>query len=98
MYLLMMLVLSVGETLGTSIQVVGHGYVEFSKDLLPHQRRNVAEVISVTITTNEPSGLFFWQGQPPGIEKGKDYLALALNDGYVEFRYAFMDVCIYESI
>ncbi|BFZ23346.1 hypothetical protein BsWGS_26385 [Bradybaena similaris] len=75
------------EPLGTSIEVVGHGYVEFSKDLLPHQRRNTAEVISVTITTNQPSGLFFWQGQTAGSQMGKDYLALALSDGYVEFRY-----------
>lgn len=77
---------STGETLGTSIELIGHGYVEFSKDLLSHQRRSSAEVISLNISTTESNGLIFWQGQRPGEQGGKDYLALALNEGYVEFR------------
>uniref|UniRef100_A0A0B7ATX1 Basement membrane-specific heparan sulfate proteoglycan core protein n=1 Tax=Arion vulgaris TaxID=1028688 RepID=A0A0B7ATX1_9EUPU len=75
------------EPLGNSVEVIGHGYIEFNKDLLPHRQRNTVEAISVTISTTEPNGLFFWQGQQAGNQEGKDYLALAVKDGYVEFSY-----------
>lgn len=77
-------------SLGTGVNFAGDGYVEFHKDLFPHQRRRNVEVITLIIQTTVPNGLFFWQGQQPGEQKGKDYLALALNDGYVEFGYEFL--------
>ncbi|CAG5125030.1 unnamed protein product, partial [Candidula unifasciata] len=71
----------------TNISVNGNGYVEFNKDVFPHARRRTPEVISFTITTTSSDGLFFWQGQHPGEQKSKDYLALALKNGFVEFGF-----------
>uniref|UniRef100_A0A0B7AVZ7 Basement membrane-specific heparan sulfate proteoglycan core protein n=1 Tax=Arion vulgaris TaxID=1028688 RepID=A0A0B7AVZ7_9EUPU len=74
-------------SISTNINVDGNGYAEFHKERFPHPRRSAAEIISLTITTTHSDGLFFWQGQQPGEQGGKDYLALALKDGYVQFGY-----------
>nr|KAG5704759.1 hypothetical protein BaRGS_005215 [Batillaria attramentaria] len=74
-------------TIGAKFEVAGNGFVEFERSLLPHRRRQTGETISFTITTVEPNGLMFWQGQRPGEQSGGDYLILILQGGFVEFRY-----------
>ena len=50
------------------------------------RRRNTQE-IELTVNTRDPEGLLFWQGQDVTVDgAGKDYVALALVDGRVEFR------------
>ena len=73
-------------TIGSSFEVAGDGYVEFERALLPHRRRQISESVVFTVTTTEPNGLVFWQGQRPGEQSGGDYLAVELRDGLVEFR------------
>ncbi|KAK6175562.1 hypothetical protein SNE40_014001 [Patella caerulea] len=75
-------------TLGTTAEFAGDGYVKFSKALLPHRVRQAGEYISFTITTREPEGLIFWQGQDASSPlRGADYLAIALSDGYIDYKY-----------
>ena len=77
------------ETLTTEFSVLGDGYAEFDQSLLPHRRRQVQEVITFIMSTANSDGLLFWQGQKPGGQRGGDYLAVSLTDGFVEFRYVF---------
>ncbi|XP_012944719.1 basement membrane-specific heparan sulfate proteoglycan core protein [Aplysia californica] len=70
-----------------SAEFLGNSYAEFPRNFLPHRRQQTRETIRLTLTTTEPSGLLLWQGQKAGEQGGKDYLSMALNDGYVEFRY-----------
>lgn len=77
----------VAEELATSARFIGNGYVELSRQLLPHTR-NINETIELSITTTLPNGLVFWQGQTPTTPgRGKDFLAIAVSDGHVIFRY-----------
>ncbi|XP_048238836.1 basement membrane-specific heparan sulfate proteoglycan core protein-like isoform X2 [Haliotis rufescens] len=72
----------------TSFEVTGDGYVEFPKQLLPHKGRQTGESFEMTVKTVESNGLLFWQGQEPTTSlRGGDYVALVLEDGFVEFRY-----------
>ncbi|XP_067659130.1 basement membrane-specific heparan sulfate proteoglycan core protein-like isoform X2 [Haliotis asinina] len=72
----------------TSFEVTGDGYVEFPKNLLLHKGRQTGESFEMTVKTVEPNGLLFWQGQEPTTSlRGGDYVALVLQDGFVEFRY-----------
>ncbi|XP_041377591.1 basement membrane-specific heparan sulfate proteoglycan core protein-like isoform X3 [Gigantopelta aegis] len=73
---------------GTAYDFVGNGYVEFAKSMLPHKKRQTAEVIRFTIRTTEPEGLIFWQGQNPDTQlRGSDYVAIGLEDGFLIFKY-----------
>ncbi|XP_070207543.1 basement membrane-specific heparan sulfate proteoglycan core protein-like isoform X4 [Littorina saxatilis] len=74
-------------TIKKSFEVSGNGYVEFERALLPHRRRQVGESILFTITTVEPDGLVFWQGQQADGQSGNDYLAVELRNGLVHFLY-----------
>lgn len=69
----------------TEIRLNGDGYVELPSTLLPHDRVEVEESIVVEFTTTSRDGLIFWQGQPPGV--GKDFIALTIVDGILEFSF-----------
>ena len=68
----------------TQAMFSGNSYVEFSNDFWVHRRQQTQETLTLTLSTTEPNGLILWQGDK---ERGKDYLAMSLSDGYVEFRY-----------
>lgn len=56
----------------------GNGYLEFSRDMLPHQSENDEEVIALELSTNSSNGLILWHGQSPNQDaQGQDYLALS---------------------
>ncbi|KAL3861185.1 hypothetical protein ACJMK2_007245 [Sinanodonta woodiana] len=74
--------------LGTSIEVEGNGFIEFSKDLLPHTNTQERETISFDIKTTEPNGVIVWQAELSGKQlQGADYFAVGLKDGYLELSY-----------
>lgn len=72
---------------GTSVEFLGNGYTEFHRRFLLHRRQQTRETIRFNMSTTSSDGLILWQGQNPGEQDGRDYLALAITDGYVEFRY-----------
>ncbi|XP_025082607.1 basement membrane-specific heparan sulfate proteoglycan core protein-like isoform X8 [Pomacea canaliculata] len=75
-------------TIGDSFELSGDGYVELDRAVLSHHQRQLKQTISFTIKTVEPNGLLFWQGQPPGEQRGgNDYLTIFLRNGFVEFRF-----------
>uniref|UniRef100_T1IKD2 Basement membrane-specific heparan sulfate proteoglycan core protein n=1 Tax=Strigamia maritima TaxID=126957 RepID=T1IKD2_STRMM len=72
-----------------SVQFLEDGYLELPRDLMPHSSSATAEVMSLQFKTNKPNGLIFWHGQTPDTEgKGKDFVAVAVIDGYLEFSFA----------
>jgi dystroglycan 1 len=76
------------STIRTSAQYEGTGYVELPKALLPHTNNKAEEVIELAIRTSAPDGLIFWHGQRPDVPgSGKDFLAIAVQDGHVVFSF-----------
>ncbi|KAL3282973.1 hypothetical protein HHI36_006131, partial [Cryptolaemus montrouzieri] len=66
----------------------GNGYLEFDKEMLPHENENEEEVIALEMSTNSSNGLIFWHGQSPNQDaQGQDYLALSVVNGFLEFSY-----------
>lgn len=52
---------------------------------MPHTQSD--EVIIFSFSTTSPEGLLLFHGQKPESDgKGQDYLAVAIVDGYLEFR------------
>jgi len=84
-----LLLLSLSETKFTeSVAFRGEGYLELSKELLPHIHAAEQEIIELEISTTASHGILFWHGQPPTeVAPMDDYLSVALNDGKVEFRW-----------
>ena len=78
----------VGVSISTGAEFAGEGsYVELPRQLLPHSRDSGEEIIRMTVTTDRQNALLFWQGQTPTISgRGKDYIAIAVQDGYPLFR------------
>ncbi|XP_074025385.1 basement membrane-specific heparan sulfate proteoglycan core protein isoform X7 [Leptinotarsa decemlineata] len=76
-----------GTELRSDVHFDGNGFLEFSKALLPHQGEE-QEIIALELSTNQSSGLIFWQGQQPNEDgQGRDYIALAIENGYLEFSF-----------
>ncbi|CAL1546871.1 unnamed protein product [Lymnaea stagnalis] len=73
--------------LGTSVELVGDGYVELDKSKFIHLKAEALETFSLVIRTTEKNGLLFWQGQRPGEQQNRDYLAVFLKDGFVNFHF-----------
>jgi len=68
-----------------NISVRGNGYVEIENYHLHHSGH---DEFSMTVTTTYPYGLIFWNGQRPEEDgRGKDFLAVSVNKGYVELSY-----------
>jgi len=71
-----------------SIEFEEDGYVELSSDLVKHNDAQIIEEYTFTISTFNADGLIFWQGQLPKINgKGKDFIALAVENGQLVFSY-----------
>jgi dystroglycan 1 len=75
--------------LNTDAQFAGDGsYIELPTQLLPHRRDSVEESIRLTVTTTQNNALLFWHGQTPTISgRGKDYIAIAIDNGYPVFSF-----------
>lgn len=68
----------------------GDSYLEFDHKLLPHTNTG-KETIKVSFETIADHGVLFFHGQKPDSDgKGRDYLVLALVDGYLVFRFVFV--------
>ena len=79
----------VGVSVNWEAEFAGEGsYIELTKRLLPHSREaGDEEIIKMTVTTDVDDALLFWQGQTPTISgRGKDYIAIAVENGYPVFR------------
>ena len=78
----------VGVSINSEAEFAGEGsYIELPKQLLPHTRDSAEEIIRMTVTTQHQNALLFWHGQTPTISgRGKDYLAIAIQNGYPVFR------------
>ena len=75
-------------SINTEAEFAGEGsYIELPRQLLPHSRDGDEEIIKMTVTTDNENALVFWQGQTPTISgRGKDYIAIAIENGYPMFR------------
>ncbi|GFO45199.1 basement membrane-specific heparan sulfate proteoglycan core protein-like [Plakobranchus ocellatus] len=73
--------------LGNNVEFSGNGYVEFSTSVFPHSRSLRMETVTIKLSTTESDGLLFFQGQGPGLQSGKDYIAASIKGGFVEFSY-----------
>jgi len=75
-------------SISTGAELAGEGsYVALPRQLLPHSRNSGEEIIRMTVTTDRQNALLFWHGQTPTISgRGKDYIAIAIQDGYPLFR------------
>nr|QBP17600.1 heparan sulfate proteoglycan [Recilia dorsalis] len=72
----------------TEVQFNGDGYVELSKELLPHTNPDEAEKIHIEFSTSQPNGLLLWHGQTPDMDgTGQDYLSVAVVDGHLQLSY-----------
>jgi len=85
----------VGVVIGREAEFAGQGsYIELPRQLLPHSRDPSEEMIKITVTTEHENALLFWQGQTATISgRGKDYLAIAVQNGYPVFRYSSSRRC-----
>jgi len=41
----------------------------------------------MSVITDQPNGLLLWQGQTPSRANSKDFIALAIDSGKVQFRF-----------
>ena len=81
-------VLRTGAAMNTAAQFIGEGsYIELPTRLLPHRRDNAEEIVKLTVTTTQENALLFWHGQTPTMSgHNKDYIAVAIRNGYPIFR------------
>ncbi|XP_069775261.1 basement membrane-specific heparan sulfate proteoglycan core protein isoform X3 [Narcine bancroftii] len=64
------------------------GYIVLPKQMFPRSSPNIPETIEMEVRTTTLNGLLLWQGVKHGESgKGKDYVALGLQDGHVLFSY-----------
>ncbi|CAG2167829.1 unnamed protein product, partial [Oppiella nova] len=71
-----------------AVRLLGDGFLTFNTNLLPHSSSLADEVIKFTISTQEDEGLVFFHGQTPDANGiGKDFMAVAVNDGQIEFTF-----------
>ncbi|XP_075211994.1 terribly reduced optic lobes isoform X4 [Lycorma delicatula] len=77
----------------TEVNFKGDGFVELSKNMLPHLNPDEEEVITVDFSTRNLSGIILWHGQDPDTDgrdqdgKYHDYLTLAVVGGYLEMSW-----------
>lgn len=75
---------------GQSASYSGKGYVQIPRSFSNWLRRGGA---SMDITTTASNGLLMYHGARAGIPMGQsEYIALAVQDGYVEMRFV-MPIC-----
>ena len=72
-----------GASYGRSARFQGDGFVELSAEL----RNYNSHEISLKIATTSDDGVVYWHGQDPTVYGGgKDFVAIAVVDGYLQFR------------
>ncbi|CAM1304488.1 HSPG2 (predicted) [Pycnogonum litorale] len=71
----------------TKAQFQGDSYLELDSQLLPHTS-TVKEIIKASFHTTSVHGVLFFHGQKPETDgKGRDYLVVAIVDGFLVFSY-----------
>ncbi|KAG5681002.1 hypothetical protein PVAND_010471 [Polypedilum vanderplanki] len=72
----------------TSAAFKGNGYLELDRKTISNSTSQLASGIALMFSTKSPNGLLFWYGQNKGHPfNGEDFLALAVNDGILEFSF-----------
>ena len=78
------LFISVVSSYDTAVSFDGDGFVEIEA---PLQRYSTQEVILI-VNTRVSDGILYWRGQDPTVSGlGRDFVAIALVNGKVQFRY-----------
>jgi len=62
------------------------GFIELSQSLFRHDADR-EDRVEMTVVTDLPSGLLLWQGQTHLRSNSKDFIAIALENGKVQFRF-----------
>lgn len=76
------------ETEAFSVAFAGDGFAAFDSKLLPHEAVDEHEVIRISFSTTGSEGLLFYHGVKQGQDPfGRDYLVLAVVDGFLEFSW-----------
>jgi hypothetical protein len=72
----------------TSAAFKGNGYLELDRKTIANASSQLASGLALMFSTKSPNGLLFWYGQSRGRAfNGEDFLALAVNDGLLEFHF-----------
>jgi hypothetical protein len=72
----------------TSAAFKGNSYLELDRNTIANSSTQLASGIALMFSTKQPNGVLFWYGQNKGHAfNGEDFLALAINDGILEFRF-----------
>lgn len=65
----------------------GNSYLELDRTAVSNTISQLSSGIAILFSTKQPNGLLIWYGQEKGSAfNGDDFLALAVVDGYLEFR------------
>lgn len=71
-----------------TVRFDGSGFLTLSGDYFPHFLSLADEVIRFTIITQEDDGVIFFHGQTPETNgQDKDFFAVALSEGRIEFSF-----------
>lgn len=66
----------------------GNSYLELDRRAISNSTVQLSSGIAIMFSTKEPNGLLIWYGQNKGRAfNGEDFLALAVNDGFLEFSF-----------
>lgn len=66
----------------------GNSYLELDRRTISNSSTQLSSGIALMFSTKEPNGLLLWYGQEKGHAfNGEDFLALAINDGILEFAF-----------
>jgi hypothetical protein len=72
----------------TSAAFKGNGYLELDRKTIANNSMQLAGGVALMFSTKTPNGLLFWYGQDRGHAfNGEDFLALAINDGILEYSF-----------
>lgn len=64
----------------------GNSYIELDRTAVSNSTNQLSSGIAILFSTKQPNGLLVWYGQEKGHTfDGEDFLALAINDGFLEF-------------
>lgn len=70
----------------TSASFKGNSYIELDRAAVSNSTEQLQSGIAILFSTKQPNGLLIWYGQEKGHAfNGEDYLALAINDGFLEY-------------
>ena len=65
------------------------GLIELPRSLFRHSKHS-EDAIEMTVITEQPSGLLLWQAQTPSRSDDKDFIAVAIENGKVQFRFCLL--------